>query len=469
MGILAGIERLCEGAFEAAPTVEVEPLDLVRAVEREIRRNRRAFINDRTYVAHGITIHFYAPTADRAEEYEALFDSEDFRAYLLEHIRQQGCQLLGRMRLAILCHRERLPQFGRRPCFVEFSWPRGDDGAEQKQHRRLEPWTAQETRLPESTAEVGKGSGAAGSTRPAPAAARPVSCVRRHPLRIAALAAAVVAALSLAETGARHGVFPRRLPAGDPAHANASPAVQSKPGGAESARPAQDERMRRLEQAGAEWERILALEKSRAGSYEDRMVALESFMRTYPDAPQSPAAAEKLSLWRKEREDYIAAEKLEAAPGARISEILAAWRRFHDGERTGLRRAHAWERVRYWTDRLENYSGYAELTIRSAHGLPPSDAGLLDSELPDAFFVLLEGGRVLYRSRTIADSADPVWNEKVRLFIAPGRVPALEVRDEDLLGYDLLVRRALAPFPADGAYRLAAGNATLELEIRREQ
>ena len=134
IGILRKIETLFQTALEggsALDAADVQPLDLVRQIEREIERNRRVFINDQTYVAHKLIIHLYAPGPAKVEEYEALFNNPEFRKYLEDYIKERGYQLLDRIHIGIQCHQEALPQFGKRPCFVEFSWPQvGTDPGE---------------------------------------------------------------------------------------------------------------------------------------------------------------------------------------------------------------------------------------------------------------------------------------------------------------------------------------------------
>jgi hypothetical protein len=134
LNVLRTIEAALQTAFEhsdALGDAGVEPLDLVRQIEREIERNRRVFINDQTYVAHRLTIHLYAPNRARIEEYEALFNNAEFRRYLEEYITERGYKLLDQIRVGIQCHQEHLPEFGKRGCFVEFSWPQvGQDPGE---------------------------------------------------------------------------------------------------------------------------------------------------------------------------------------------------------------------------------------------------------------------------------------------------------------------------------------------------
>ncbi len=108
-----------------------EPLDILRQIRRQIEKNRRVFIDDKVYVAHRIVIHLHAPTPALAEEYEALFNSAAFRKHLEDYVHDRGYDLLDRLRVSIKCHEKRLPQFGRSPCWVEFSWPQpGDDPGE---------------------------------------------------------------------------------------------------------------------------------------------------------------------------------------------------------------------------------------------------------------------------------------------------------------------------------------------------
>lgn len=134
---MIGLLRKIEGALQTAidgnsalTTKDVQPLDIVRQIEREIERNKREFIKDQTYVAHKMVIHLYASNSAKVEEYEALFNNTEFHEYLEEYIRERGYQLLDRIRIGIQCHQEPLPQFQKQQCFVEFSWPQvgGDPG-----------------------------------------------------------------------------------------------------------------------------------------------------------------------------------------------------------------------------------------------------------------------------------------------------------------------------------------------------
>jgi hypothetical protein len=126
IGMLKRIEALLQSAIEGSTVIargEVEPLDIVRQIERDIERHKRVFINDQVFVPHRFVINLYAPTAEKLEEYEALFHNADFHQYLEGFIRERGYRLLGPIRVAVRCHQERIPQFGTKQCFVEFSWP----------------------------------------------------------------------------------------------------------------------------------------------------------------------------------------------------------------------------------------------------------------------------------------------------------------------------------------------------------
>jgi len=127
IGILKKIEDILQTAIEggrsALTSGDLQPLDLVRQIQREIEKNKRVFIKDQTYVAHKLVIHLYAAGPAKIEEYEALFNNAEFHQYLEDYIRERGYQLLDRIHVTIQCHQEALPQFSRLPCFVEFSWP----------------------------------------------------------------------------------------------------------------------------------------------------------------------------------------------------------------------------------------------------------------------------------------------------------------------------------------------------------
>jgi hypothetical protein len=133
IGLLKKIEGTLQSSIEGGSALtakDVQPLDIVRQIEREIERNKREFIKDQTYVAHKMVIHLYAPSPGKVEEYEALFNNAEFQEYLEDYIHERGYQLLDRIRIAIQCHQDPLPQFRKRQCFVEFSWPQvgGDPG-----------------------------------------------------------------------------------------------------------------------------------------------------------------------------------------------------------------------------------------------------------------------------------------------------------------------------------------------------
>lgn len=133
INLLKKIEGALQNAIEGSSALtarDIQPLDLVRQIQREIEGNKRVFINDQTYVAHKLIIHLYAPSPSKVEEYEALFNNAEFQKYLEEYIKGKGYQLLDRIRIGIQCHQEPLPQFQKRQCFVEFSWPQvgGDPG-----------------------------------------------------------------------------------------------------------------------------------------------------------------------------------------------------------------------------------------------------------------------------------------------------------------------------------------------------
>jgi hypothetical protein len=126
MRILRKIENALQTAIESSSALnlrDVQPLDIVRQIEREIERNKKIFIHDQTYVPHKMIIHLYAPTPAMVEEYEALFNNPKFQKYIEDYIQSKGYLLLDRIHVGIQCHREPIQQFKRRECFVEFSWP----------------------------------------------------------------------------------------------------------------------------------------------------------------------------------------------------------------------------------------------------------------------------------------------------------------------------------------------------------
>lgn len=146
MTILHSIESWLQQHIEGTSglSVDVQPLDLVRQIEREIERNKKIFINDETFVPHRLVVHLFAPTSAKVEEYEALFNTSSFREWVESYIKERGYKLLDRLRVTIECHQEPQPEFKNRACWVEFSWPqRGADPADYtvvidpKDHTRI--------------------------------------------------------------------------------------------------------------------------------------------------------------------------------------------------------------------------------------------------------------------------------------------------------------------------------------------
>jgi eukaryotic-like serine/threonine-protein kinase len=229
---------------------------------------------------------------------------------------------------------------------------------------------------------------------------------------------------------------------------------------------------RRMEPQKQEYEAWIAaknLEMSYDGTYEDRVRAFREFLASYPGSAEAKDAEKKISLWEGESSRFAEAKEIENLPGARICERLAKWTEFHKSQQTGFRRAYAWQRMQHWQKEVENYVGYAELTIKSASGLPPSDNEILGSSQPDPYFVLIQDKKVIYRSRTMKDTPSPDWGDKVRIFIRPLSSPALEIRDADPIGYDLLMHQELSSLPVDGVFRVSSDTIEVEMEILRER
>ena len=236
-----------------------------------------------------------------------------------------------------------------------------------------------------------------------------------------------------------------------------------------SASAALEERMRRLKLARGAWDRILGLEKNLTGGYAERLQALQAFLDNYPDMVEAKSARAKLDVWQEESRVFQEAEDFETRSGARMCAILERWQEFHARQKTGLRRAYAWDKMQVWTDKIDNYDGYAELTVKSATGLPPARNLLAGGGQPHPYFVVLQDGKTLYRSRTLSDNPSPIWDEKVRVPIRPGSYLIFEIRDENLIRDILMLHQRLTPFPVDGVFSLSNGPIEANFEIRREK
>ncbi len=127
LALLNKFESVLQYLFESAPigrNGRPEPLDVVRQIEREIERNKKPWVQGRTCVAHKIVVHLYAPSQQALDEFESLFNSNDFRQHIEGFIEEKGYHLFDRIRIVIQCHAEWLPEFGRQGMYVEFSYPR---------------------------------------------------------------------------------------------------------------------------------------------------------------------------------------------------------------------------------------------------------------------------------------------------------------------------------------------------------
>ena len=235
---------------------------------------------------------------------------------------------------------------------------------------------------------------------------------------------------------------------------------------AETRQAAKAEIARRAED---EWrKRIASLASSPVGSYQESIASLQRLAAGHPNLPETRAALRNLSAWQEEAALFEASEAVEARAGARICERLSQWQSFLARQTTGFMKSRAAERVSFWKRELENYEGSAVLTVHSAVGLPPSDTGLFGDNQPDPFFVVLQAGRTLYRSRSFDNNPAPQWDENVRIPMKPGTGMTLEIRDKDLIGSKLLFSRGLWEFPADGRFRIVEGTIAIEMEIARE-
>lgn len=126
IALLRRLESALQSAVERTGSLsadDVQPLDLVRQIEKEIERNKKIFVNDQIFVPHRLGIHLYAPTPTKVEEYEALFNNAEFRTYVEDYVKEKGYKLVDRILVTIHCEAERLPAFRKGHCFVEFSWP----------------------------------------------------------------------------------------------------------------------------------------------------------------------------------------------------------------------------------------------------------------------------------------------------------------------------------------------------------
>ncbi len=218
----------------------------------------------------------------------------------------------------------------------------------------------------------------------------------------------------------------------------------------------------------SDWDTILSLESSTSGEYEDRINALQHYVTMHPNAPEAQQAREKLAQWKQDSELFATPDALDKRSDAHMSEILTGWESYLAQRKTDFKKQYATERIDFWKNEIAAYEGYATLAVLSASGLP-TGSHVFGSGQSDPFFVLLQDGKSIYKSRTLSKDPAPRWNEKIRVLLKPGLDLTLEVRDKTLFSSRLLVRQNLTPLPRDGVFHIAEGPIEVQLEITRER
>jgi len=90
----ARIEGLVEGVFSRAFSSEVQPVELARKLAKEMDSHKTASVS-RVYVPNEYTVHLSSADREKLEGYERSLEQE-LAAYLLEHSRRKGYDLLTR-------------------------------------------------------------------------------------------------------------------------------------------------------------------------------------------------------------------------------------------------------------------------------------------------------------------------------------------------------------------------------------
>jgi hypothetical protein len=107
----ARIEGLVEGVFSRAFSSEVQPVELARKLAKEMDSHQTASVS-RVYVPNEYTVHLSPQDREKLEGYERSLEQE-LSAYLLEHARARGYDLLTRPEVGFNTdERLRLGEFG---------------------------------------------------------------------------------------------------------------------------------------------------------------------------------------------------------------------------------------------------------------------------------------------------------------------------------------------------------------------
>jgi hypothetical protein len=132
----ARLEGLVEGVFSRAFSSEVQPVELARKLAKEMDAHKTASVS-RVYVPNHFTVYLSVRDRERLGGYERSLEQE-LSAYLLEHARKRGYDLLTRPEIVFETDdRLRLGEFGIQPRLVKPPAQPGDRPVQAEEGRTM--------------------------------------------------------------------------------------------------------------------------------------------------------------------------------------------------------------------------------------------------------------------------------------------------------------------------------------------
>ena len=155
--IEARLEGLVQGVFSRAFSSEVQPIEIARKLAREMDSHRTASVA-RVYVPNEYTVHLSPADREKLEGYEGSL-AQELSAYLLEHARDRGYELMTRPEIMFNTdQRLRLGEFGIQARMVKAPAREGEAPSQAEEGRTMVysvPPAAPEA--PEPTLPVARG------------------------------------------------------------------------------------------------------------------------------------------------------------------------------------------------------------------------------------------------------------------------------------------------------------------------
>jgi hypothetical protein len=156
----ARLEGLVQGVFSRAFSSEVQPIEIARKLAKEMDAHRTASVA-RVYVPNEYTVYLSSADHEKLEGYEGSL-AQELSAYLLEHARDKGYELMTRPEIKFNTDdRLRLGEFGIQARMVKAPGREGEEPSQAEEGRTMvysvPPPSPDPQQPPELTVPVARG------------------------------------------------------------------------------------------------------------------------------------------------------------------------------------------------------------------------------------------------------------------------------------------------------------------------